>query len=199
MSIRISPPAAIGIIEEEHKHLSTVIDGLLHIVRAVPNAETPPDLSLCRAMLYFIIHYPERVHHPKEDRYLFAKIQQRTHQLDSEIDALVEQHANGELLAHRLLDALLAVEFDGLESFPHFHALVEQYVHFYHAHMRTEEEQILPVASQILNEADWQVIDNAFLENRQKTNETGERYRYDQLFSRIINSLPDSDTAALAV
>ncbi|MDE2430479.1 MAG: hemerythrin domain-containing protein [Burkholderiales bacterium] len=190
MSVRNIHPVSLSIIHDEHEHLSAVIQGMLYFVRLIENGGNAPDLKVFRAMLYYIAEYPERVHHPKEDQYLFAKIKERTHQLDSELDALIDQHSRGEILVHRLQDALLNYEFGGAPAFPHFRDLVEQYAHFYYAHMRTEEDRIMPVAKQILNDADWKEIDAAFMENRKIMNDAGERYKYDQLFSLIVNIAP---------
>lgn len=197
MSVRIINPISLTIIREEHEHLSRVIQSMLHFVVTIQKGEEIPDLKTFRAMLYYITEYPERIHHPKEDQYLFAQIKERTHQLDNELDALSEQHSKGELLAHRLLDALLRFEFGGMDCFPHFQQLVEQYAHFYFAHMRTEEERIIPIAKQILNEADWKIVDAAFLENRRMMDEEGSRYRYDLLFTEIVSSLPAAPMGAV--
>ena len=190
MSIRNTHPIALDVIQKEHEHLSIVLQGMLHFVRAIHSGAASPDLKLFRAMLYYIIEYPERVHHHKEDQILFAKIKERTHQLDSELDALSEQHSKGELLAHRLQDALLRYEFEGAEAFAHLHALVEQYAHFYFAHMRAEEERIIPVAKQVLNDADWRIVDAAFFENQQRLDQAGQRYKYDLLFETICSIAP---------
>ncbi|AZP13593.1 hemerythrin domain-containing protein [Undibacterium parvum] len=190
MPARISTPISILIIQEEHQHLASIMERMLSFVRSLQEVNSNVDLSVFRAMLYYIGQYPERVHHPKEDQYLFAKIKDRTHQLDVELDTLTEQHAKGELLAHRLLDALHAYEFGGIDALPHFRTLVEQYAHFYFAHMRMEEERILPVALQVLNDADWNIIDTAFLENRKMMDDEGQRYHYDQLYSRIMGATP---------
>ncbi len=186
MSIRITTPVSIEIIREEHEHLSKVIEGMLSFVRMIKEDEPVPALKIFRAMLYYVTEYPERVHHPKEDQYLFAQIKERTHQLDAELDSLSEQHGKGELMAHRLQNALLRYEFGGVGALSQLRTQVEQYAHFYFAHMRLEEERILPVARQILNEADWKIIDTAFLENRKMFNDAGRRYHYDQLFSQIM-------------
>lgn len=190
MSVRNIHPVSLSIIRDEHEHLSSVIQGMLYFVRATEIGGKAPDLRVFRAMLYYITEYPERVHHPKEDKYLFAKIKERTHQLDTELDALIDQHSRGELMVHRLMDALLRYEFGGAAAFAHFRDLVEQYAHFYYAHMRTEEERIIPVAKQVLNDNDWKDIDAAFLENRKMMDDAGERYRYEEVFSLIVNIAP---------
>lgn len=190
MALRNTHPISIEIIQKEHEHLSVTIQSMLCFVRSIKNGNEQQDLKLFRSMLYYITEYPERVHHPKEEQFLFAKIKERTHQLDSELDALSEQHSKGELLVHRLHNALLSYEFGGMDAFQHFHALVEQYAHFYFAHIRVEEERILPVAKLVLNDADWKVVDASFMQNQKEMDETGQRYRYDQLFAQIRSFTP---------
>ena len=190
MSARNFHPVSVDIIHQEHEHLSAVIQGMLYFVRSVKQGGPVPDLKVFRAMLYYIAEYPEKVHHPKEDQYLFAKIKQRTHQLDAELDALTEQHTSGEALVHRLQDALLQYEFQGQPAFDKFYELVEQYAKFYYAHMRKEEDVIMPVARQVLFVDDWQEVDAAFMKNRERLDDSGERYRYEQLFSLIVNISP---------
>lgn len=190
MTPRNNHHISLEIIQKEHEHLSIVIQAMLSFVRSIKGGNENQDLKIFRTMLYYITEYPERIHHPKEDQILFAKIKERTHQLDNELDALSEQHSNGELLVHRLHDALLRYEFGGMEAFQHFHALVEQYAHFYYAHMRTEEERILPIAKLILNDADWKVVDASFIKNQEMMDETGQRYNYEQLFAQISSFTP---------
>lgn len=183
MSVRVKNPIALTVIQEEHAQLSAVLQSMLYAVRAI-GAEIP-DLKIFRAMLYYIKEYPDRVHHPKEDDCLFAKIKERTHQLDAELDALSDQHRRGAHLMQRMQDALLRLEFMGMDALPQFRSLVEQYAHFYHAHMRTEEERVLPIARQVLNDNDWKFVDAEFEENRMALEKSGDRYRYDELFARL--------------
>ncbi len=190
MSVRNPYPASLSFMHDEHEYLSSVLQGMSYFVRKIESGGVPPDLKVFRAMLYYIMEYPEKVHHPKEDQYLFAKIKERTHQLDSELEALSVQHSKGELLAHQLFHALLDYEFGGKTAFSRFRDLVEQYAHFYFAHMRAEEERVIPVARLVLNDKDWKEVDAAFLENRTMLDDAGERYRYEELFSLIVNITP---------
>ncbi|MEB0140142.1 MULTISPECIES: hemerythrin domain-containing protein [unclassified Undibacterium] len=190
MSARNFHPVSIDIIHHEHEHLSAVIQGMLYFVRGIEKGSAAPDLKVFRAMLYYIAEYPEKVHHPKEDQYLFTKIRERTHQLDAALEELTEQHSQGERLVHQLQDALLQYEFVGTPAFPNFRDLVEQYASFYYAHMAVEEQSIMPIARQVLNVSDWQEVDLAFMENRTRLDQAGERYRYEQLFSLIVNISP---------
>ena len=198
MALRNTHPISLEIIQKEHEHLSVILQSMLYFVRSIKNGNDNLDLKLFRSMLYYITEFPERVHHPKEEKLLFAKIKERTHQLDTELDALSEQHSKGELLVHRLQDALLSCEFGGMDSFHHFHALVEQYAHFYFTHMRTEEERIFPIAKLVLNDADWKIVDASFMQNQKEMDETGQRYSYAQLFAQISSFTPTFDEEPVA-
>ena len=195
MAARHFHPVSIDIIQDEHKRLSLVIRNMLHFVRSIAAGGPVPDLKIFRAMLYYISEFPDKVHHPKEDQYLFAKIKDRTHQMDAALDALTEQHGKGEFLVRQLQEVLLHFEFSGQKEFPRFHELVEQYAKFYFAHMRNEEDIVIPVARQVLNIMDWQEVDAAFLKNRHQLDDAGERYRFDQLFTLIMSIHPNAEDA----
>jgi hypothetical protein len=59
-------PISVDIIQQEHEHLSAVIQGMLYFVRAIKMGGTPPDLKVFRAMLYYITEYPEKFITPKK-------------------------------------------------------------------------------------------------------------------------------------
>lgn len=193
MAARHFHPVSIDIIQDEHKRLSLVIRNMLSFVQSAADCHDLPDPKVFRAMLYYISEFPDKVHHPKEDQFLFAKIKDRTHQMDATLDALTEQHGKGEFLVRQLQEALLRFEFGGQAEFARFRDLVEQYAKFYFSHMRTEEEMVIPVARQVLNIMDWQEVDAAFLENRHQLDDAGERYRFDQLFTLIMSINPASE------
>jgi hemerythrin-like domain-containing protein len=72
----LAPRGAIHVIFKEHEQLSAVIAGMLRFVRLLETGGKTPGLMVFRAMLYYIREYPEQVHHPKEDNYLFARLRQ---------------------------------------------------------------------------------------------------------------------------
>ena len=50
---------------------------MLYLVRQTRERGAKPDFKLLGAMLYYIDAVPERYHHPKEDKYLFALLHAR--------------------------------------------------------------------------------------------------------------------------
>src|SRR5437867_2206188 len=127
---------AVRLILDEHKQLSAVIQGMLCFVRLIDKGEKAPGLMVFRAMLYYIREYPEQVHHPKEDQYLFARLRDRTSELDETLAELESQHTQGEALVRELEHALTRYELEGSSAFLAFRDLVEKYAKFYFSHMR---------------------------------------------------------------
>ena len=106
-------PPALRIVREEHERLAAVVHGMRHLARAMEEQGLRPDLKVLRAMLLYISEYPERLHHPKEDRFLFAPLRDHTHLHDALLVELEVQHAQGEAMVRRLAHALARHEFGG--------------------------------------------------------------------------------------
>jgi hemerythrin-like domain-containing protein len=156
---------AIKVILREHGSIGAVLHGLRFIAREVRERQLEPDFNLLRAMVHYIDAFPERLHHPKEDGFLFPGIRARSHEADAALDKLEEQHAHGAQLTARLRAAIEEYATVGKSGFEPFAGLVEQYTRFYWQHMRDEEELVLPVAERVLTDGDWKAIDAAFAAN----------------------------------
>jgi len=190
---------AVRHILDEHEQLSTVIHGMLYFVRLIDKGEKAPGLMVFRAMLYYIREYPEQVHHPKEDQYLFARLRDRTSELDETLAELESQHTQGEALLRELEHALTRYELEGSSAFPAFRDLVEKYAKFYFSHMRLEEEVILPAASRLLTPEDWTVVDAAFAGNRDPFAGADLKGGLEKLFLLIVNIIPAPDGLGPAI
>jgi hemerythrin-like domain-containing protein len=189
--MRVPPnQIAIRVIQEEHDQLAAVIKGMQHFLRAIDKGGKAPDPKVFRAMLLYIIDYPEKVHHPKEDQYLFARLRQRTDQVNQALDALEAEHAQGEAQVKALQHALTRYEFEGAAAFRNFFTLVENYASFYFNHMRIEESVILPAACQYLTADDWTMIDAQFAANQDAPAKGEAKENLDKLFSLIANITP---------
>lgn len=182
--------SALNIIRAEHRALAAVIHGLQYLVDQVNKGGAAPDFSVLRAMLHYIDAFPERLHHPKEDRYLFAKILQRYPEGSSIISGLEAQHVHGARMIRELEHALIAWQEEGASAFPRFAHQVREYSEFHWKHMREEEDVILPLAARVLLDEDWQEIDAAFEGNRDPLLGKEVQHDLDKLFSHIVNIAP---------
>src|SRR5687767_13471113 len=132
--------AAIEIIKSEHRSIGAIIQGLLYLTKALQADEPAPDYKVLRAMLYYLDAFPERLHHPKESRYLFAPLRQRTRESEDIISRLEEDHGRGEEKIRWLMQTVIRLECGGREYLQEFTQRVEDYAEFHWRHMGLEED-----------------------------------------------------------
>jgi hemerythrin-like domain-containing protein len=65
---------AIRTIRDEHRSISAVLSGLRALALVAREGKLRPDFGVFHAMIYYIDAFPERMHHPKEDAHLFARL-----------------------------------------------------------------------------------------------------------------------------
>jgi len=184
------PVKAVRIIREEHRALAAVLHGMLHLVGEIGARGRAPDFRLLDAMVYYIDTFPERFHHPKEDRYLFRILRQRHPGAAPLLDRLQTEHRAGAEKIRELEQALARYQAGGAAEFSNFRAAVEAYAGFHWDHMRAEEGELLPMAEKFLTPADWEEIDTAFLGHTDPLLGADVGAKYDALFSRIVNLAP---------
>ncbi len=156
--------SAIAIIKDEHRSMASVMKGMLANVAAIRNGNMESDPYLFSAMFDYIEAYPERLHHPKEDEYLFRFLRQRCAEAHAILDELQAEHARGAELLEALRRALAAYGKDG--NLDTFEAALKDYADFTWSHMAKEEKIVLPLAAEHLTPEDWNAIDLAFQANR---------------------------------
>lgn len=177
---------AIAIIQDEHRSLAAVVRGLQHLVDEAVAGRGALDVALLRSMLHYIEAFPERLHHPKEDAYLFRCLSARTGEFDAAIEQLRAQHAGGGALLRNMEVALEghAAEPGDLQALV---AAVDEFSAAQWEHMNLEENIILPAARQHLTSADWAEICAAFSANGDPRFDVDLDEGFKRLYSKIMN------------
>jgi hemerythrin-like domain-containing protein len=181
---------ATDIIRDEHRSLAAVLHGLDYLMAEIRAGRSAPDFTLLDAMLRYIDGFPERLHHPKEDLYLFPAVRRRVPEIAGTLDELERQHVEGReriLHLHRALDRFRS---EGVASAPQFAETLEDYAVFHWRHMRMEEDEVLPAADAKLTADDWSAIDVAFAANRDPTIGIPASREFRELFRRIVQLAP---------
>src|SRR4029078_8230813 len=114
-------------------------------------------------MIYYIDAFPERFHHPKEDEYLFHFLRIRHPDAKPLLDRLQGEHRTGAEQIRTLEQTLARYQQGGAKEFASFLAAVEEYAEFHWQHMKTEENEVMPLARKHLTADDWDAVDAAFL------------------------------------
>jgi hemerythrin-like domain-containing protein len=177
-------------IRDEHRSISAVLHALKQLARDAQDVRVKPGFEALRAMIRYIDEYPERMHHPKEDEFLFARLAARAPEAKPLVDSLKAEHKQGAHLVRELERSLVMFEDAAPEGAREFLDAVNAYAEFHWKHMRCEETELLPLAERHLTPEDWRAIDEAFDSNRDPIAGIRER-DFEALFTRIVNLAPE--------
>ena len=181
---------AVSILKSEHRSISAVLHGLQQLARMAHEATVRPRFQVLRSMVRYIDEYPERLHHPKEDEHLFARVLKRAPEARALVEGLQAEHEEGARLIRELERALLFFEEGWPAGAREFRKAVDAYAEFHWKHMRKEEQELLPLAERVLRADDWRAIDRAFAANEDPIAALDQR-DYEKLFTRIANLAPE--------
>jgi hemerythrin-like domain-containing protein len=180
---------AIAIIQDEHRAITAVVEALRHIVAGIEAGRMAPDHALLGALFDYIEQFPERLHHPKEDDFLFARLRVRRPDAAPVLDALTREHEIGRERFAELKAAWEQFRADPRALKP-FAERVVRYAHFHWLHMRREEDDVLPLAMAALTGEDWDAIDAAFASNDDPVVGVPASKAFRELFRRLAAILP---------
>ncbi len=138
---------AIAIIQDEHRAITAVIEGLRHLVAEIAAGRMAADLRCWLQCSTTSRQFPERLHHPKEDDFLFARLRLRRPDAASLLDGLQREHAIGRERFDELKAMLGNVIVPTLPRCHRSPKRVERYSQFHWLHMRKEEDEVLPLAA----------------------------------------------------
>jgi len=179
---------SIELIHDEHRALAAMLSAFRSLAGEIRAERQQADFGLFELMLRYIEKLPEKVHHPKENEFLFKKLRARCAEAVPVIEQLEDEHRQGEHRIAALRAALAAYQESGAAGFEPFYAVLASYIDSEWRHMNTEEKQVFPLAEAHLSAADWAEIEAAFLANDNPWQ--GAAGEYAGLFSRIVNTAP---------
>lgn len=182
--------AAIATIKAEHRSLAAVIEALKYVAAEIATKAMKPDFKLLWAMLYYIEGVPEKLHHPKEDEFLFKALRERCADASPLIDLLQRDHRAGDEQLRTLQRALGHFEAGAGEGIEAFAAAIDTFAGFTWQHMSREERELMPLAEKHLTEADWEVIAAAFEANVDPLGGTTTADQFRHLFTTIVSRVP---------
>lgn len=183
-------PSLLDALWNEHRSIAVVLHAMEYLVREQRTHRAKVNPAVFRAMLYYLDVFPERMHHPKEEDYLFTAVRRKTSEADAILDELRREHDSGAHTIRDLEQDLLRYEEGGEKEFEHFAAAVEQFVAGYRQHMRKEEDGVMPIARRVLNAQDWADINRAWAENRDPLTGVEADKEYEQVLDRIVRLAP---------
>jgi len=180
---------ALNTLRNEHRSLVAVVHTMRDLVARIRYGGERPDFDGLRAMIYYLDAFSARVHHPKEDEFLFRPLRARGGDADAIIDDLQHEHACGDAAMRSLEQALVRYQAGGEREFVAFATAVDGFCDFYLRHMRKEEDLAMPLAEKLFSDQDWVHIDAACAAAREPCG-VDEDQEFRRLFRRIIGPVP---------
>jgi branched-chain amino acid transport system ATP-binding protein len=182
---------ALNIISSEHRGMWRLTTALATVGQEMQRTGACRDAVVIGLMLDYLSTYIDRMHHPKEDAYLFRLLRQRSPEAAADIDRLQAEHVDGPL---QLLDLqrLASSVAQGYQSDRHaFFDNLTLFIDNLRAHIRFEETTVMPLAGKVLTAEDWHEIDKAFLDNDDPLFGSNARAEFDELRARIVALTPE--------
>lgn len=182
--------AALTRLRDEHRALERVIEALETITAQTAETGVEPDFPLLASMIYYVDAVPEKLHHPKEDRFLFAVLRQRSSEAAPLVARLEREHQRSPQLVAELERMLVHWQGGAPDGLDAFALALSRFCEFSWGHMRTEETTLLPLAEKYLTDEDWLAMADAFGANGDPLFGGSRRTEFDRLYHRIANLAP---------
>lgn len=167
----------IAVWHAEHARFARLLDFIEEQIAAFHEGEDP-DYALLRDVIYYLHHYADRYHHPRED-VAFARMIKHDSQARLLIQPLLQQHRVLAAVGETLLQHLDDILEDVVTARATVEAAASTYIVYYRNHIGAEERTILPRAAKLLLPGDWTAVAEAVpaVSDPLFGDDIGERYR----------------------
>ena len=180
--------AAIKTIRGEHRSIAAVVNGLRFVLREAVDKEQAPNIPLLRAMLFYFKTFPDALHHPREEEFLFKLLRSRAPEYDDLLAATEEQHHEQSLMIEKIEASLDLYESTREPSaLREMCSLADRFSDHLWAHMNMEEKNILPACLEYFGDVDWRRIKEVFEGHADPRFDSDRESGFENLFTRIMN------------
>jgi hemerythrin-like domain-containing protein len=150
-------PDILAHLQIDHRNmrqLLRVLEAELHTYGTHVSA----DFELMQQVLEYTLHYPNLIHHPREEA-LFRRLMERDPKSKALVGDLTREHQGLERLTHRFAAALHNVAHDVELPRALFGKLADEYIARSRQHMDTEERMFFPRLIAVFGGQDWADFD----------------------------------------
>ncbi len=189
-AITMARHIAIAVLRTEHRSLHEVLRLLCSLLEEFCGGTLMPDSELLASILYYIEEFTNRLHHPKEEQFLFSAIESRVGTRPPLLDILAVEHRESLADTGELRRLLVHLEGHRPNALAELGAAAGTFVDVQFAHMRREEQELLPLAELMLGDDDWVRLAIAFTANNDPLFGTSPRAEFARLRNRLAASAP---------
>jgi hemerythrin-like domain-containing protein len=147
----------IAVWRAEHLNFAKLLDILEEQLERF-HTDEGPNYELMLDIMFYMTHYSDLLHHPREDLAL-AKIKERQTSAGPLVDELMRQHTLIKECGEELVTDLDGIVNGSILSREQVEVPGRNYIANFRSHMQTEESEILPLAAKLLRDKDWSKIE----------------------------------------
>lgn len=151
---RMAEPAAVW--HAEHVRFASLLDYIEQQMDAF-HAGRDPEFELLRDVVYYLHHYADRYHHPREN-VAFARLVAHDPWIGLVIGRILQEHRVLENAGVTLLKYLDDILEDVVIPRETVEVAAATYLVYYRHHLAAEEAEILPRAARTLKAEDWAAV-----------------------------------------
>lgn len=186
-------PAILQLLQRDHTNISRLLRVLEDQLAAFEAAE-PVDYDVIVDILDYCRSYPDRYHHPLEDRVLEA-LRARDSDAAEQVGDLAAQHAALAAETDAALTLFLDAR-DGKEiAREDLKRAARAFLSHYQQHIAAEDGFFFPAAEKALREQDWRDLENAWDGPSDPVFGDREEEHYRRLRHELLSENPRRDPA----
>ena len=148
----------LRILREEHQSLNVMLDALQMVVRRGPGLAPQRFFDIVRTMLVYVREFSEHVHYPKESQLVFPGVLRAARDTQGAITGLEEAHRLSVMELGVLQSLLVDWQQGGPAQRKGFERAAHRFCADYRAQIRVVEVAIIPVAEQLISDAQWDTL-----------------------------------------
>ncbi len=181
---------AIAVIEGEHRSIAAVMQAMKHLLAQARESGDAMDIPTLRAIVKYLRTFPDALHHPKEEEFLFSRLMDKAPEVGSLLADLTQQHLEEEAKINAIEKALDDYVSAGAAApLAPLVAAANAYTQHIWSHMNAEEKYILPACRNHFSADDWQEIASAFASNDDPRFDRDQEAGLDTLLARIQSTM----------
>ena len=150
--------ALIETLHKDHKNYSVLLD-LLGVEAGKLEQGHEPDLVRMYDIANYMVSYPDTFHHPHEEL-IFDILGALDPDCSAEISELYSEHKQLAVTGLTLKDALNGAINGAIVPMDKILDNAKSYINLLRKHMNMEEGSIFPKAQSVLEETEWQLIND---------------------------------------
>jgi hemerythrin-like domain-containing protein len=158
----MSEASAVEMLEADHRVIQKMVAGMSVLADQLEGGE-PVDVSLLESIVAFLRTFADRLHHGKEESFLFpALIRRGVPSQGCPIGGLTMEHQKGRVMVGELADAIRGYAAGEPPARENLVKSLRALVAFYPNHIWKEDYLLFPLAGKVLTPEDQQELMGKF-------------------------------------